>query len=284
LACVATFVIVAPVSARPDDDDDEEEAKPAAPVPLQVVRVLEEADFNRWIFRNNTDGLAGARKEMDTILALHIDDIDRTCNLTEAQKKRLQLAGRGDIKQFYVLYETARRKFLEVRQNPQKMNAFFAEISPLQTKVQSGILDEDSLLFRSLHNTLTSEQWALFEARSRERRASRYECQIEIAVGMLEMNVPLTNSQRRELIGALKKLTRPPRKLGALTHQVVMYQMAHLPDAEIKTLFDEVQWKAVRTQIDNFKGLRDWLKQTGQLPDDDDEAEKDDAKPVAGTR
>jgi hypothetical protein len=282
LACLAMSVLVAPALARPDDDDDDrDEAKAAAPVPQQV---FQEGDFDQWIFQNNRGGLADVHRELATILSLRIDEIDRTCKLTEAQKKRLQLAARGDIKQFYVLYQKIRQKFLEVRHDPQKMDALWDEIGPLQTKVQLGILDEDSLLLRSVHNVLNSEQYALFESSDRERRSARYECQIEMAVGILELSAPLTNAQRREVIAALKKLTKPPRKFGALTHLVVMYQMANLPDAAVKTLFDDAQWKAVRAQIDVFKGMRERLKKSGQLPEDEDETEKDDARPVAGKK
>jgi hypothetical protein len=281
VALVVLFVVIPRAPARPDDDDDDD--KEELKRPIGVRGGFQEAEFDRWIFQNVGDGLAGARKRLEQMLALRIDDIDRTCKLTEAQKKRVRLAGRGDIKQFYVLYDKVRRKFLEVRHDPQKVqNEIWAEIRPLQGMVQFELFDEDSLLFRSLHNSLTGEQLALFEAGAREQRASRHLARIEVVVELLDLNVPLTNLQRREVIAALKKLTKPPRKSGSPGYFGVMYQMSQLPDEKIKPLFDGVQWKAVRAQLDQCKGWKNWLRESGQLPEEDEEADPGEAKPAAG--
>jgi hypothetical protein len=268
--------MVAPAAARPepvgaDDDDDEKDD-----VKQQVVRqqhVFQEADFDRWIFQNNNEGLAGVRKRLESMVSLYMDDLDRTCKLTDAQKKRIHLAAEGDIKRFYVLYEKVRQKFLKVRHDQVKMQEIWQEINPLQVMVQTGIFDEDSFLFRSLHNALTSEQYALFDARVRERRTFRHHAQIELAVAMLELNVPLSETQRNEVIAALKKLTKPARKSGNYSYYVLMYQVSQLPYEKIKPLFDDAQWTAVHFQLNQYKGWRQWLKQSGQLADEDEDAD-----------
>jgi hypothetical protein len=275
LAVAALFVVVPAAAARTDDDDDKNEVK----APARVQPGVREAEFESRVFQNYNHGLPSGRKRLEIALAICIDDINRTCKLSETQKKKIELAGRGDINQFYVLYDKVRSKYLEARDDNQKMNALWNEISPLQLMVQRGIFDEDSLLFRSLHSALTHEQWADFDAVARERRSFRHRTQIEQVVAALELNAPLGNAQRREVIAALQKLIRPPRKSA---YAVVMYQISRLPDDKLKPLFDDVQWKAVRGQLNQYVRLKDWLKQSGQLSEEDDDDETNNSKPAAG--
>jgi hypothetical protein len=280
LALAASFVAVAAATARPDDDDDDDkDEKNAAGL---VQHVFQEADFDRWVFQNNNDGLAGVRKKLTTMLSLYIDDIDRTCKLSDAQRARVQLAGRGDIKRFYSLYQKVRQKFLEVRQDQQKMQQLWQEINPLQMMAQHGIFDDESLLFRSLHNVLTPEQFSLFDASDRARRDYRHRARIELAVSMFELNVPLTDAQRQELIAALLKLTKPVRKSGMYAYYILMYQLSQIPEEKLKPLFDDHQWKPIHLQLNQYKAWKPWLKNSGQLPDEDEEADNHDAKPAAG--
>jgi hypothetical protein len=279
LGLAVSFLAAPTATARPDDDDDDaDEVKPAAP----AQHVFQEADFDRWVFQNNNEGPAGVRKRLMTMLGLHIDDIDRTCKLTEEQKTRIELAGRGDIKQFHALYEKVRQKFLKVRHDQQKMNDLWQEINPLRATVQHVIFNDDSFLFRSLHNILTAEQFAQFDASAGARRAYRQRARVELAVAMLEQNAPLTDAQRTALIEALTKLTKPGRQPGIYGYYVLMYQLAQLPEEKLKPYFDDLQWKPVSMQLRQFKGWKQWLRQAGALPEDDEEADNNDAKPAAG--
>jgi hypothetical protein len=291
LAAAATFVSApaaharaldpAPAAAQPDDDDDDskDEAKEAALARVQPV--FQEADFNRWIFQNNIDGKAGVRKRLESMMAVAIDDIDRACKLGAVQKERIELAGRGDIKRFEVLYEKVHQKFLKVRHDQQQVDDIWQELTPLQVMAQSGLFNEDSLLFRSLHNVLTAEQFALFDAVARERLAFRHQARIELVLAMFEMYAPFTESQRQGAIAGLAKLSQPPRRSSPYAYHVMMYQLSLLPNEKIRPLFDDVQWKAVRTRLDQFKGWKDWLKQAGQLPEEDEEVDTSAAKPAA---
>jgi hypothetical protein len=271
----------APAAARADDDDDDstEEAKKAALARVQPV--FQEADFNRWIFQNNIDSKVGVRKRLESMMAVAVDDIDRACKLNAAQKERIELAGRGDIKRFEVLYEKIRQKFLKVRHDQQQVDDLWQELTPLQVMAQSGLFDEDSLLCRSLHNVLTAEQFAIFDASACERRAFRHRARIELVVATLEMHAPLTESQRQGVIAGLAKLIEPSRRSSPYAYHVMMYRLSLQPDEKIKPLFDEVQWKAVRTKLKQFKGWKDFLEQAGQLPEEDEEFDNSAAKPAA---
>jgi hypothetical protein len=275
IRCVAllmAFTLVSPARSQPDDDENDD-----APQAMAGQPVFRDEDFDQWVFQDNNVGLAGVRQRLDLFLALHIEDIDRVCKLTDAQKKKLLLTGRGDIKQFFVLYDKAKQRFDLLKNDQKKLfQEIWQDISPLQTMLQFGMFCEDSFLGKALHNTLTTEQFARYDAVIRERRAFRHRAQIELAVTVLEQNLPLRAAQRRELITLFSSVAKPPRKSGGNGYNVVMYRVSQLPEAKLKPLFDDAQWKVVSRQFNQYRGMKQWLKQSGQLSEDDDP----DSEPV----
>jgi hypothetical protein len=81
----------------------------------------------------------------------------------------------------------------------------------------------------------------------------------------------LRAAQRGELIALLLQVTKPSHKATQYTYYAVQYRLSQLPEDKLKPLFDEAQWKGVSAQFNQFKGMRQWLKQSGQLDEDGDE-------------
>jgi hypothetical protein len=249
-------------------------------------------NFEQWVFNRGggpAQNAASARKELDRSLLLNIQDIDRVCKLTEAQKKKLELAGRGDIKRFYDHYEVVKQKFHRLKQKQQDennwqelWNELWQDINPLQTKFQSGLFHEDSLIYKSLRHSLTAEQLPRYQAQAAERRKFHHRASIELAVNSFEQSMPLRDAQRQELIALLLKELKPSRKSNQIEGYIVNVRMSLLPDDKLKPVFDRTQWKMVRAQLDNYKGSVQWLKQSGQWPDDDEDVDAPpaDAKPA----
>src|SRR5262245_38079822 len=104
LTAAAILVIVGGGScARAQDDGGaEEEAPNPAPAVRMHAFVMNDAQFDQWVFGNmGLANAAAARNRLDSLLTLNVDDLERTCGLTLIQKKKLLLAGRGDIKRFF---------------------------------------------------------------------------------------------------------------------------------------------------------------------------------------
>src|SRR5262249_52740608 len=158
---------------EPDDEDD----PPPQGQRVVVNQGLTDENFDQWIFQNHGN-FAGARQHLEVLLTLQVEDIERACKLTEAQKKKLQLTGRGDIKRFFNLYEKSKQKFQLVKNDQRKLQEVFQEISPLQNMVQSGLYTDDSFLLKALHNTLTNEQFQAYQTLAGERRAFRHRANI----------------------------------------------------------------------------------------------------------
>jgi hypothetical protein len=273
LAASALFALLAlsaprtPGRGQPDDDEPDD-----APQAAPVQGVSNDENLNQWIFQSYNSGPVNPRERLDQMLALRVEDLDRVCKLTETQKRQVRLTGRGDVRQFFVVYDTLWKKYQLAKQDQQKMQEIWQDVRPLQSTILRGFFDDRSLLIKSLHHTLTAEQFALFEASERERLALRQRARVEEAVAMMEQYVPLPESQRRDVIARLTALTKPWDGSGPYAGYVVlMYQLSQLPEGKIKPMFDDFQWKAVSTLLKQFKGWKQWLKQAGQLPEEDDD-------------
>jgi hypothetical protein len=266
LALLAAFVLTTPARAQPEPDD-EDAPRPAQPV--QVGWTDEMLDQNIFQEQGN---FSAARKHLEDLLALQIEHIDRACGLTDAQKKKVRLSGRGDIKRFVNRYEEIKRKFQLVKHDQQKVfQEIWQDVSRLQIMLQSGFFLEDSFLLKSLPHTLTREQQERYQAVMNQRRAFRHRADIELAVRIMELNAPLRAAQRRALIALLLQVTKPPRKTAQYAYYALQYRLSQLPEEKLKPLFDDAQWKVVSAQLNQFKGIRQWLKQSGQLDEDGDD-------------
>ena len=261
-ALVAGLVGVA-CSARGQEepDNDEPDEKP----PVQARFELPEEQFDQWVFEGRGD-VAAQRARLESLLRLHLDQLDRICRLTEPQRRKLQLAGRGDVTRFFDRVEVVRVKFRAVRKDQNKVGEIFQEIQPLQQSLQAGMFQDTSLLYKTLQRTLTAEQLAGFAKVDQERRRFRYQAKLGLAVAMLENSMPLDDQQRQKLLKLIEQETQPPKKYGQYDYYVVLVQMAKIPEAKLKPLFDDGQWRVLKQQLTQMRGMEQFLKQNGFLP------------------
>jgi hypothetical protein len=231
-----------------------------------------------WVFGDNA---SMARRRIESRLADQIQDLDRACTLTDAQKEKLHLAGRGDIKRFFDRFDAFKRKAQRMQQDEQKMQRIFQEIPPLQATLHGGLFHEDSLLVKSLPTTLTAEQFARYDAMARERRLSRHRESVLKAVGMLKLgfenavarlgrDIVLREEQRQALITLMTQETRPSRRPGPYDYHVLLLQLGRLPEEKFKRLFDDDQWQIINGMLAGFQRLEPMLRREGLLPAEGD--------------
>lgn len=246
----------------------------------EVKQVWAEPQIDQWIFQQDGNA-AGARTRLDSQMALHVDDIDRGCKLTEAQKRKLQLMGRGDIKRFFDRCDKIKQKFQGVRQEDDKFNQIWQEINPLQMTLQSGLFNDESLFYKSVRHTLSGEQIPQYEAHAAERRAFRHRANVEVTIAIIEQNIPLGEEQRRALIALVANDTKPARKSSDYDMNLIMFQMGRLPEEKLKGLLDKTQWKVVNQLLAQYKGWEQIFRQQGLWPDDADKADDLEVRPAA---
>jgi hypothetical protein len=258
-----------------------EQAAVAAAARAGIARqVISNDQFEQMIFQQDRNA-AGARQRLESALASQVSDIDRACELTDAQKKKLQLTGRGDVKRFFDAVEAAKQKLQSINNDAQQLQEIMQEINPLRVTLQAGLFQDDSLLHKSLRNTLTADQFAKYDAVVRERRAFRHRAAVTRAVAMIEQHAPLRDEQRRELITLLTNETKPPRKSGQYDLYVVIFQIGRLPEEKLKPLFSDTQWRVVTRLVDQYRAVEPTLRQQGLLSDEEEDDRAADARPPA---
>lgn len=134
---------------------------------VQRVPAPAMSEFERAVFGGHSE--ADARSRLDPILQRQIDAIDRACGLIAAQRKKLELAGRGEIKQLFERLAERQRVF-EAADGADKNAYNFvrqdAETSSLRIAIRCAPFSDESLFGKTLRNVLTPEQVGQLERRS----------------------------------------------------------------------------------------------------------------------
>jgi hypothetical protein len=224
--------------------------------------------FERWVFPQDQTA-DRVRNKFESLLNSKVDQIERTCELTLTQVRKLRMMGQGDIKRFFDTYEKAKTHFKALNNDPGRIQEIQPYLAPVRSALQGGPFTEDSLLTKSLRTTLTEEQFTRYEGVAGERRAFRHRANVELAVAMLEQAMPLSGAQRRELIALLQKETSPPRKGGQYEAYLILNQMSHLPPGKVKALFSDTQKQVLDAQLAQYAATIGNLRQSGLVVDDD---------------
>ena len=266
-SALLAIALAAPAACAQGFDDDEEEVEAAGAMNPHMA-VYTDENFDQWVFGNGRN-YTSFRASVDSLLAMQIEELDRACGLTDAQRAKLMLAGRGDLKRILDAYDDKKKRFRATGGDQNRINEIFQDIQPLQQAIAAGPFGEGSIFAKSIGKTLDPAQAERFEKVAGEKRTYRYRARVELAVNLLDGYVGMTADQRRRLVKVIVDETRSPRKFGRQDYQVVMLLASKVPEPKIRPIFDDAQWKKVRRQMDRVKGLEMYLKTNGFLPDDD---------------
>jgi hypothetical protein len=268
---------IRPVPSRDEGEDQDVEFDADAPRPQQrqqqLVQMEQLAVYRRYFDRMVFVGLQGeddARQQIEAVVAKQVDHLERACGLTDSQKKKLHAAGQGDIKRFFDGIAEA-RKVVHPADDPRILDRNLvlkirAAAAPLVKERAALLAGEGPIFTKATRHTLTPEQLARFDKDARDRLVFRHRAAVRWAAVMLARSLGLTDDQRRRLESVLLEQTRPPLKFGTSDYMIVMCQAARIPEARIRPIFDDLQW---RVMADEFAAYLRWevhLKQGGFLP------------------
>ena len=108
------------------------------------ARVRDERTTSSISGSSGRRGTPGAgRNKLDSLLTLQVDDVAQDVRLDRVQKKKLVLAGRGDIKRFFEKVEEKRKKFDKVKTDQNKVGEIYQELLPLQVTLNRGCSTRD---------------------------------------------------------------------------------------------------------------------------------------------
>lgn len=224
--------------------------------------------FNGWIFSR----MQNEQKARDTFYSridLEIERLDLVASLTDDEKAKIRLAGKGDVKRFFDDVREARREFLELGNvNQNQMNEAYQLASALAQRINSGLFDNNSLLKKVAATAPDPEHAQRIRKRNQRRRKLQTEFAIKAYVAILGRTIPFTSDQRDQLVVLIGKNVDLAHPNGPYVTQLISYRLSELPDGELQELFDENQWNAFKNTLAQAKAMKAMLKQQGLIDDE----------------
>ena len=275
LVLAATLLTCAAAWLHGDDDDDLVDVRAQVmrnPFAARNGRInISERNVDSWIYGNESRG----RTWLEASLKQKIDQMARVCELSDLQKHKLLLAGKGDIQRFETRVDDLKASVKLGAMPPEKYTELFQKTRPLQILVQQGLFGRTSLFQKTLTTLLRPEQLVRYEQLDRERRAWRYRARVEMCVAQFDAVLGLRDDQRHRLVQLILNKTRPPRNFGQSDRWLVLVQMSRLPEEELKSILDPAQWPEMHRRMINARRMIPALKQNGLILDEDDQPSKE---------
>lgn len=257
------FVVVAFLGTVVEAEDDVEDAA----MIVEKQYSITEAAFDRAIF-GNQGTFADAKKWQDTTLANEIEVVDRKCSLSDTQKRKLSLAGKGDILRAFEPVEELRRKVTLKPTDILRHRQHWRETWALKAQFPANVFHGSSLFQKTLRGILSEAQRASYATLNRERQAKLLEATV-LAWDGHGRSSKLTDSQRQQLLDVmLRKMTPPsvpPQRVESHVQTVLLLQAAEL-ESELKPILSDSQWDVFQRQIKIAKQQEPILKQNGFWP------------------
>lgn len=227
--------------------------------------------FDSWIFSGMQNATL-ARQKLAAQAQMEIDRMDLTSTLQESQIRKLQFAAQGDIQHFFDDVDVAHRQFHVMQAaggvGQANINEVYQLASTLAQRLNQGIFDKESLLKKVARGCVNEEQAK--QLQERERRQQELESAAIIVVYLADLGrmVPMTHLQRESLVEMLidKVTLRDPKHNYA--NYVLMYEMSELPQAELKSIFDDAQYEAIKRNFQPGIRMKANLMQMGILDDE----------------
>lgn len=223
--------------------------------------------FDQWVFQK-VGTIRVARAHLTDLLEQRVAAVDAACNLADAQRRKLMLAGRLDIRELFDRVEAIREEFLAVRRDQEAFNEarIWQRTAPLQAAIIGGVFDAHSLYQKVLASTLDDDQWSAWEQVEQQRRQYAYEAKIRLTFAAMDATLPLSHGQREALITLLLERTPAPLRIGNYEQYYVLYQCGQLGLRDLARLLTPAQLRRLRTRVNDFpEAQRTFLREQGLL-------------------
>jgi hypothetical protein len=135
---------------------------PADEPPAQAMVVVRESDLDLSIF-GNVESLEARRYRLERLLAKQIEQGARNSPMTDAQKTKLALAGKGDIKKFFDRVEGVHQRCggaYVMTVDEEVFRGLQGELQALRTLCKDGPFGDGSLFAKALRTIREREQAA----------------------------------------------------------------------------------------------------------------------------
>ncbi len=240
---------------------DDDVAEPRALNPQGPQSEVTDEEIDQWVFQGDEQ----PPPPLDQLLKLTIDRIHADCTLTEAQRRQLEFAAMGDLKRFHDKILAIRAERDRGPHDRHEATRLSSLADSLHRQYEAGLFVAGSILRKTIPRVLTAEQAARLAAADLERRSFRYRTRVKMAVGALNAKLVLSVEQQQQFIQIILEETQAPRAFGGLDLYVVVYNMSQIPEARLRPLFNDVQWRILQRVRAHGQEWDQHLIQTGYI-------------------
>ncbi len=226
---------------------------------------ITEQQLVQWVFQTQQT-VPAARKHAENSLNIQVDFVALIGTLTDEQRAKLELAGRGDVHRFFEDFNKL-LKATPLGQMPQQQwQEVWQKMQPLQVRYMNGLHGQKSLFRKTIPSTLSEDQLHAFQVIETERNRRRYLATVKATLATIEGKIPLTARQREQVIALVMEKTKPPRAWGQgyYRYHVVLYQMSTIED-DLKPVFRDDEWKLMTKILQQGQMVKHMLRQQGGI-------------------
>jgi hypothetical protein len=193
-----------------------------------------------------------ARQVLDTLLSQKVAMVDEVCSLTEAQKQKLDLAVRANVKSVLDRAEEVGTRFQLGEINCNRVVELPVEAARLVRQLDPSFFDDSSVFAKVLNNTLTVDQAARFQPYREVFQAGGQVTRRQRMSGHdLEVTLPGTADDVLAHVGTLSDLKR----LELRRSQVTDAGLAHIEGLTNLTWLGLEKTRVTDAALTHLKGL-----------------------------
>jgi hypothetical protein len=205
-----------------------------------------------------------ARDRLESRLIRVLDQVDQMYDLTPEQVTKLELAGRGEIKRFFDRFSEMKKQVDHSEGGRIEVRLAARDIESIRREFQRGYFDDDSLFSKMLKKMLTPAQRARYEDRD---RVASYRTRVNWVLMPLRRELGLTREQHLRFLQVIAGETRPLQRYGELDEDAILLQASRLPEARLRPIFNDAQWRRLGKRFDRVKWMEGLLVEEGYLAD-----------------
>ncbi len=229
---------------------------------------------------DQTASESDARKRWNSVLASQVQAMDRLYSLSEPQKKKLLLAGKGDIHQHFSRLAEIRSKVTAGPLQREQFAALMKELQPIQNVTRDNLFDDNSLFQKTLRTMLTEEQRRRFRSIELEQQRRILESVMQ-DWDLAADRFKLWGEPRKKFIELLVPRLHISPSAGAYSHPIVFLEAWRIRE-QVRPLMTADEWKKFEWQVERAKDAIPILEARGlwtaRLPSDAGDASQDVAK------
>lgn len=255
LPLLAGMILVVPAGGVAEDDVTDEGG-----TAVEVVRRaprLDEDLFELWVFGGNANRFRQAIVEQ---LETAVETLDWKYGLSTAEREKLALAGRADIRRFFEQVEVLRREYRETRGDHRQLLVVHRKSVALRLDAADRLFDARSFFAKVASATLKNAA----SNRASARRQRQLRSAAERAIVPLESIASLLPEQSEALVELLPA-EEPPINVGGDDDVLMKYRLTEFSEEQMRPLFDEAQWPRVQAVLNVFHNYRAGLEARGLI-------------------